>query len=228
MRLFHLVYLFILPFCLSIAQTPSDRAANSIKGLPLTRSYTFQEIGDVSPGLTLSTDPLGRLLAIQEGACIVFDDKNWTDLLDSDTGAPNMTQLVLAPDGKRMYFGSSGNWGYLEYLPNGKVTTHSMHSKDAPGWSANTAFNYILFVEESIVLGGDNGVILHQLSTGQQSYHHVPDVSSIFAIKDKVFVCSYVEGTQILDTKRGSLENSKAFRPPPIFWRTLQNGMLIE
>ena len=90
-------------------------------GLPMARSYTFEEIGNVSPGIELSSDALGRLMAIQEGVCIVFDDKNWTDILEREASPINITQLARSPASGRMYFGSSGNWGYLDYLPSGEV-----------------------------------------------------------------------------------------------------------
>ena len=67
-----------------------DKAAapSPIIGLPVMRSYSFAEIGDVSPGVHLSTDELGRIVLVQDGIYIVFDDNQWAELpIGKDSGA---------------------------------------------------------------------------------------------------------------------------------------------
>src|SRR5688572_21591686 len=55
---------------------PALRAAEAILvsdqgfGLPFTRFYPFEEIGNVSRGVRLGFDPLGRITVTRGGSCI--------------------------------------------------------------------------------------------------------------------------------------------------------------
>ncbi len=186
------------------AQAADAAPWEQVRGLPLARSYSFEEIGDVSSGLHLSIDRLGRLTAIQESSFVVFDDKNWTDMLDKANPDRNIDQIARAPDG-RTYFGGPGTWGYLDYLPSGLVSPHSLRPEKAPAWVANTTFEWIVPTTTGVVFGGSAGVVRYDLATGQQQFLAAPDVVYVFAVGDRVFVSSYRQGLGAVDPAQDTL-----------------------
>ena len=108
-----------------------DAPVATTSGLPLMRTYSFEEIGNVSPGLRLASDALGRLTAVQEGIYIVFDGENWSDVMEK--GEPNggFAHVALGPDGVT-YCGAAGSWGYLHHNPSGRVSVHSLRPARSP------------------------------------------------------------------------------------------------
>lgn len=178
----------------------SITVGEGISGFPQVRNYSFEEIGEASPGVRLSSDSVGRLLAIQEGASLVFDDKNWERLLENQTSI-TVTQIVTAPEGDELFYGASGDWGYLEYLPNGLLGMHSLRGGDAPDWTSNASFDLIDFVGNSVVFGGISGVVMHDRDSGEQTYFDIDDVGSLFVLGDDVYISSFISGIHVLNTK---------------------------
>lgn len=163
----------------------------------------MEEIGDVSPGASLGTDQLGRLTLIQEGAYIVFDDRNWVDLVDKDDPSRNFATVIHA-DG-RSYYGASGVWGELATTASGKVRSVSMRPSDAPDWVSNVKFEQILTTRDGIYWSGLSGIVFLNRSTREHQYYPLREVLSVFAVGDRVFASSYGRGLFQLDIDDGIL-----------------------
>ncbi|MDQ8188047.1 response regulator [Pelagicoccus sp. SDUM812002] len=189
-----------LPICIAFGE--------GISGFPQVRNYSFEEIGEASPGVRLSSDSVGRLLAIQEGASLVFDDKNWERLLENQTTTA-ITQIVNAPEGDKLFYGTSGDWGYLEYLPDGLLKPHSLRGATAPDWTSNSSFELIDFVGNSVVFGGISGVVLYDRDSGEQMYFDIDDVGSLFVQGDNVYISSFIDGIHVLNTKSFTITKPK-------------------
>jgi hypothetical protein len=52
-------------------------------GLPFTRFYSYEEIGNTSRGMRLGFDPLGRIAVTRAGSCIVLNDTTWLDIAEA-------------------------------------------------------------------------------------------------------------------------------------------------
>lgn len=177
-------------------------ASQHVRGLPLARTFTFEEIGDVSAGLVLSVDPLGRLAALQQGAFVVFDEKNWSEILEKRNLDRNINQIARARD-NRTYYGGSGTWGRLEYLPSGAVFPKSLRPPDVPDWVSNTALVWVVPTSTGIVFAGEAGLVFHEIATGQSTFVAVPELAHVFTLGDQVFVSSYLWGLRRFDATKG-------------------------
>jgi signal transduction histidine kinase/CheY-like chemotaxis protein len=173
------------------------------------RHYSFEEIGNVSAGIHLATDSLGRITVIREGSFIVFDDTIWSDILNKEDPNRNIAAVGRAPDGT-MYCGANGSWGYFDYDPNGRVRVHSLRPAQCPAWVANNTFEWIVFTPQGVAFGGANGVVFYNRQTGKQQFEAVPDVIAVFAMGDVVFVSSYRRGLCRLNTVTGELSQMEA------------------
>ena len=173
-----------------------------VVGVPPMRNYTFEEIGNVSPGVHLGSDVLGRLTVIREGSYIVFDDKNWSDVLDQEDPYRTVTKVARGPDGI-MYCGTPGGWGYLEYMPNGSVRGRLLRPEKCPPWVSNNSFDQIVFTPQGVAFGGTFGIVFYNFKTHQQQFEPVPDVVCVFALGNNVYVSSYRLGLCRLNTLTG-------------------------
>src|SRR5215216_2864086 len=68
-------------------------------GLPFTRFYSYEEIGNASRGMRLGFDPLGRIAVSRGGSCLVLNDTTWVDLADREGNGVVMQRLVFSPEG---------------------------------------------------------------------------------------------------------------------------------
>ncbi len=177
--------------------------------MPPARTYGFEEIGNVSPGVRLSADALGRLLVVREGNLTVFDDKNWSNVMDQSDVNRNLRQVVLGRDG-RMYCGGSGAWGWLGYRDDGLVSVHSMRPETYPDWVTNCTFDQIITTPRGVAFGGSAGIVFHDQTTSAAAFHAAPDSVCFFAIGDTVFLSSYRLGVCRLDTRSGTFTKPAA------------------
>ena len=175
-----------------------------IFGMPPIRTYSFEEIGNVSASLQLGKDPLGRLAVVHKGSYIVFDDKNWTDSLDRSNDTAMISRVAAGPDG-RMYCAGPATWGYLEYQANGTVRMHSLRPKTYPSWIANDVLGHIAFTRDTVAFAGDAGVIFYNLRTRKTHYERFDTVCA-FGLHDDIFVSSYSRGLCRYDTKTEQFE----------------------
>ncbi|HEY9154463.1 MAG TPA: hypothetical protein VIM69_04990, partial [Opitutaceae bacterium] len=188
------------------AALPHEDATPSmhIFGMPPIRTYSYEEIGNVSAGVQLGSDPLGRLTVVHKGSYIVFDDKNWNDNLDRSNDTTMISRVTRGPDG-RMYCAGPATWGYLEYQANGMVRVHSLRPATYPSWVANDVFDRIIFANNVVAFAGDAGVVFYDLKSQKTRYEKFETVCA-FALHDDIFLSSYSRGLCRYDTKTEEFE----------------------
>ena len=167
-------------------------------GLPPMRTYSFEEIGSVSPGLRLARDPLGRLTAVQEGVFKVFDGRDWMDVLERANPINSFAHVATGPDGVT-YCGAAGTWSILEYTEQGTVSPRSLRPAQCPEWISNAKFHRIAFAGPSVVFGSDAGIVHYDRRTRRQFMAAVPLAITVFGIGDQAFVTSYALGVCRID-----------------------------
>ena len=167
------------------------------------RSYPYAEIGDISPGVQLTTDALGRLVLVQEGTYIVFDDRNWTEIPITKNAGTSLAYVARAPDGTN-YYTASASWGTWEYTNTGGLTPHPLTPASAPAW-ISTKFGQILPTATGAYFTCGSGVVYRDRKSESHQYFQVPEVVNIFAIGSAAYVCSSTKGILRIDTETGSL-----------------------
>src|SRR3954447_26516338 len=106
---------FIVLFVLAaMTAAPSLVATEpgTILGLPFSRFYSFEEIGNASRGARIGFDSLGRLAITHQGSYVVLNDNTWIDLAEKGSSGPKILQVGAGADG-RTYYGAFGAWGVL-------------------------------------------------------------------------------------------------------------------
>jgi signal transduction histidine kinase/CheY-like chemotaxis protein len=187
--------------CLALLQARGESLLQQppkLQGFPPTRHYSFEDIGPVSPGLTLACDPFGRITATREGTHLAFDDNTWTDLLSSGDLHRNITRSSLGPDGI-VYTGAVGDWGRLEYASSDSAHVVSFRPENCPGWTVNNGFTSIFHLRLGVLFAGGSGAVF-RWNTGEQSFIEAPSTVSAFFIGDKVFISTNFEALITLDT----------------------------
>ncbi len=188
----------------SDAGSAETRRGGPVTGLPVMRTYPYAEIGDVSPGVLLSTDPLGRLVVVQDRTYLLFDGKNWTDLpVESDPGV-NLASTAQAADGTT-YYGGTGSWGTLDQTETGTVRLRPSKPDDAPVWANNGQINLITPTASGAYFASDSGVVYRDRRTGRHQYFPLPEVAALFALGDTAYVGSTSRGTFRIDVAAGAL-----------------------
>lgn len=183
--------------------TPATEPAGRMKGLPLTRFYSFDDIGDVSRGAQLSFDAVGRLAIVHDGVYLVLNDDVWLDRAPRKTGEIKAQRVMRDIDGT-CYYGSLGSWGLLIPTEQGQLRTEPLTPADCPEWVLLTNFTTILGRPEGIYFFGQNGVAFRDRHTQQTTFVKIPGVAYAFTLSDRVYVSSHVHGMLHLDLNRGT------------------------
>ncbi len=183
-------------------------ASETVFGSPISRTYSLDEIGDVSAGIKLDFDELGRLRIVQEGSLIHYDGENWTQLIDPENGPKNIAMIADAPNGQT-YYGCSGGWGYLEYTTTGRVKTHLLSPTELPKWMSNNKFDQLELSENGIFFSGNNGTVYMEYLTGKLLHFPIPQSRIIFSVGNETFVSSDFKGLVRLNIQNGQIETVK-------------------
>ncbi len=186
---------FFLTVLLILAAPAAVRSAapepGPVRGLPLTRTYTLEEVGNVPRGARLDFDPHGRVAVVHDDVYSVLNDTAWVDQLDrTRLGSVSLSRVLLAADGRRYYVGR-GNWGRLEPSSQGLLTVVPLHGEERPAWTLSTAFSDVAVTSDGVYFGGPNGVVFAPASGGPPSYLESPGVSRVFSVGDRVFLASH-------------------------------------
>jgi signal transduction histidine kinase len=171
--------------------------ANTL-GLPFTRSYSFEEIGDAARGARLGFDEVGRIAVMSGGSYAVLNDTTWMDIADRETEGPELQVVAFGPDGHG-YYGSFGSWGLVEPGPRGLLRPRPLRQADGPKWLQGLGIAEIMPVPGGVFFAGFGGVVHWDRATGKQSYFEVPEVTQIFALAGRIFVGSHSQGIVELD-----------------------------
>jgi signal transduction histidine kinase len=200
-----------LTFIFFVTTTLQSAAADAqaeptpvVNGLPFTRSYPYDEISNEARGARLDFDSLGRVAVIRNGSYVVLNDTAWIDIADKTTDGSTSIQVVKDAHGVS-YYGAIGSWGTVDYSVEGKLRPVSFLPPQYPKWVPVTNFNEIIPVSEGVFFSGWNGVVYWNRATETHSFFEIPQVSRMFAMKDKVFVCSLTEGIKYINRQDGSL-----------------------
>jgi len=190
-------FMFMLVLC-------ANTLSADVRGMPLMRTYSFEEMGNVAPGVHLGTDLIGRLAVIQEGSYLIYDDKNWTNQLDSNSPNRNIIHCAAANDG-RLYFSSAGIWGYMQILPNGQYDTISLRPETTPDWVANTSFDRVQPLPHGVAFIGSSGVVYYEFGTENIEYYRQAQLICSFVLNNQLFTSSYLSGLCRIDFEEQKL-----------------------
>lgn len=179
-------------------------APAGIEGLPLTRFYPFEEINNIRPGCDLAFDPLGRIGAVQEGAYVVLNDRNWQELTNKHEERIEVDHVVVDHDGTT-YYGALGSWGTLTPGPSGELRPVSLVPDDFPKWVMSTRIGQILCREEGVYFVGWNGIAFWNRTTRQHRFYDLPSVACLFALEGKLYVSSHDRGVMVFNPVDGNL-----------------------
>ncbi len=177
---------------------PAAEAGGDIRGLPITRFYPYEEIGNVSRGPRLNFDAFGRVAVIQDGAYVVLNDANWIDLASRAPGEIAMLNVVQGAN-HRWYYGALGSFGLAEYSTDGRLRPRSLVPASAPKWVTTNNFSEILATKRAFYAGGWTGMVVIDFASGAQHYVPVQELSRVFALRDRVFAASHSQGIQLID-----------------------------
>lgn len=202
----HFPHLSLLAAAVVVAHpTPGQPGTDLAIGLPITRNYVLEDIGDVSRGVRLDFDHVGRLAVIGGDAYIVLNDTAWIDLASKDEDAQAMSQVSTDAAG-RSYFSSLAAWGVVERAPDGTLRPRNVRPASYPDWAVQTSFIHILPHEDGVYFGGLNGVVHWNRTTDEQSFFKISGVTNVFSLGSRVFVSSHAGGIQSIDLARRSME----------------------
>lgn len=179
--------------------------AQSFRGLPFTRSYPLEEMGNVSRGVKLNFDPFGRLAVIQEGAYVVLNDTAWVDMADKPRpGVSGMANVVHAPDG-RLYYGARGSWGIVERTAAGRLWPASLVPANAPLWTRTNSFDHIVATSTGVYFAGWSGVAYWDFATRESRLFELAGAAEIFRVGARMFVSAHGRPIHEIDVARGEL-----------------------
>ena len=193
----------LLAVCLSaLLSGPGEKlaaapAANTL-GLPFSRLYSFEEIGEAARGARLGFDGLGRIAVMSGGSYTVLNDTTWIDIADRETDRPALQVVTYGPDGQA-YYGSFGSWGLVDTNERGQLRAHPLRLADAPKWVQSLGVADILPVPGGVYFAGFSGVVYWEQATGRQSYFQVPETTQIFTVSGRVFAGSHSQGIVEID-----------------------------
>jgi signal transduction histidine kinase len=158
-------------------------------GLPSTRSYSFDEIGEVTRGAQIDFDSLGRIVVFRAGACVVLNDTTWMDIADRSPGAPQMEFVEL--DGESGgYYGALGAWGLVR-MAGGLLRPTPLTPAAAPKWVETANFNQVVPMAEGVCFISMSGLVYWERATGRQSFHELDNIASAFQLGGAIYISTH-------------------------------------
>ncbi|HEY0944699.1 MAG TPA: ATP-binding protein [Opitutaceae bacterium] len=189
-----------------LAGVAAAAAAEGVRGLPFTRSYPFEEIGNVPRGARLSFDAFGRVAVIHDGVYSVLNDTVWVDMGDreAERGGVSMANVALADDGSA-YYGGLGSWGTAQLAANGRLCPSPKNPADAPDWTLNTSFTELVATADGAYFAGWNGIVFWDRARQENRFFECAGVAKIFRVGDRVFVSAHGRALHTIDVRSGVL-----------------------
>ncbi len=177
---------------LAAASTPARADEGGEQGLPFTRFYSYEEIGNTSRGMRLGFDPLGRIAVTRAGSCIVLNDTSWIDIAEREGTGIVMQRLVFGPDGEA-YYGAFGSWGVVR-MHGGRLRPESLVPPDAPKWTLNSNFSEVLALPDGACFAGLDGLVHWNRASGRLTYLEIPTLVRPFLVGDQLYVTTNNQG----------------------------------
>ncbi|HWA24469.1 MAG TPA: sensor histidine kinase [Lacunisphaera sp.] len=181
----------------------SGVASDNIQGLPFTRFYSYEEIGNVSRGAQLGFDALGRVTVMRSGSYSVLNDTTWVDIAEKVDG-PTMQRVFTGPDGQA-YYGSFGSFGLVDTNARGLLRPRSLLPADYPKWVKSANFYEAIVTNTGVYFASFGGVVHWTRATGKLAYFEIAEVSRIFSAGGDVFAATHTGGILRLDLAHHSL-----------------------
>jgi signal transduction histidine kinase len=191
-------------WCLAISTPTTARAENAIEGLPLTRFYPFEEIGNVSRGAHLNFDIFGRIAVLQRGAYVVLNDSTWLDLAETDPDGIRILEAKSDGEG-RTYYSALGSWGVLTGTATGKMRPNPLVPPECPKWARAVNFDQILCTNQGVYFAGVGGVVFWDRHAKRHRFFEFSGFSRIFSFGGAVYVSSHSKGVLFLDVDQETL-----------------------
>ncbi len=189
----------------ALASDQDHATVSGIQGHPLSRTYTFEDIGEVSQDLRMYIDRMGRLVIVQQGLYLLHDGVNWNDRMSPEDSDRNNRTVCFAADGTN-YCGATGQWGILDTRLDGTLETTPITPSDAPAWTSNCTILEIFESGDHILFCSDYGIITLDRRDRSQSFYEMPSVFGILLLGDRLFVSSHRTGVRVLDVMTGQFE----------------------
>ncbi|HTL66726.1 MAG TPA: ATP-binding protein [Lacunisphaera sp.] len=184
------------------ADTAASPAPQGVHGLPFTRFYSFDEIGNVGPSARLSFDRFGRIAVGHAGSYVVLNDNTWINLANTGGNGPAMQRVVFDQNGDA-FFGGFGTWGRAEPNAAGLLTPVPLRPAAVPPWIPDANFNQVLTTAGGVYFGGFSGVVYWDRATGRQTFFERSGVSQTFLIGDTVYASALNGGVMAVDIAAG-------------------------
>jgi signal transduction histidine kinase len=176
----------------------------AILGLPFSRFYAFEEIGNASRGARLGFDALGRLAVTNPGSYVVLNDNTWTDIAEKNVGGIRIQQVVFDPAG-RAYYGAFGSWGLMEFTAEGRLAPRPLLPKSYPKWVMASNFMDIFLAPGGVFFCSFNGVAYWDRASNRHVFFEVPQMARLLMVHGQAFAWSHRIGLQRLDLEAGTL-----------------------
>jgi signal transduction histidine kinase len=204
-------WLFALALCATaIAESANDapkkKGYAALHGLPFTRSYPFEEIGNVPRGARLSFDRFGRLAVVFDDFYSVLNDTTWLDITERTNGGDSMP-VVVQGEGGNAYYCSFSSWGIAEQMANGRLRAHPLVPKDPPKWVLTAGFNDIVVTSKGVFFAGWSSCVYWDLASKKSQFFEVQGFLRIFKVGDEVYMSSASGPLQRVNVADGTLHN---------------------
>jgi signal transduction histidine kinase len=161
-----------------------------MKGLPLSRFYSFDEIGDVSRGARLSFDAHGRLAVFHDGAYLVLNDEAWIDLMAGLANDVKIQSVSRSEEGP-LYYGALGSWGVLTTTTEGALRPQSFAPASPPKWALLTIFTDIIPTDTGVFFAGRSGIVYWDRATRENTFFEVQGVARLFHLGSTPYVSTF-------------------------------------
>jgi signal transduction histidine kinase len=185
-------------------------AASPVRGLPATRLYTFEEIGNVTRDSQLTFDSLGRIALVKAGEFVVLNDSTWLNLADEERGGIQVLATTCDRAGST-YYGALGSWGRMVPTASGRLRPAPLVPDTYPPWVLATNFVEILPTATGVFFAGWNGIVYWDRETGRNTFFELPSLARLWTMGDAVFASSHERGVQCLDTAAGTMRAAEGF-----------------
>lgn len=187
------------------ATGPASGAAPAARGTPFTRSYSYEDIGNVPRGSRLGFDRFGRLAVIHDAVYSVLNDSVWLNLAEQGgPGRVSMANVVQGLDG-RSYYGARAAWGYVEFGADGRLHPIPLTPENPPGWVSTALFRDVIVTPAGVFFSSWNGVAYWDFQRRTNVLFEVPRLSRTFLVGDRVYVSAFDQPLHYIDTKAGVL-----------------------
>ncbi len=208
-RLFSVI-LFVFASALQGAGAVEALEKLSDEGLPFYSVYGLDYLGEGIVNANITEDPLGRMLAIDNGVVMVFDGNAWSSKLRKSTnGSDSVKNVCLGADG-RFYAGSVGMWGNLVTNSEGEFSFRASR-RDSPEWTSAAHFDGVVPTSRGVIFYSTLGIVFQEYSSGRCAYWNgILPVNTVFEHAGQVYMTAGSGGVHRLVDDRWELVEGTA------------------